>query len=94
MTDEGKVYAFGSNYYGCLGLEEEDDTVLSPVPLPFFSSNPVEEISCGENHVAALTKDGEVYTWGCGEFGKIYWYSTLGYGNKKISVGKKRSIWS
>lgn len=71
MTDEGKVYAFGSNYYGCLGLEEEDDTVLSPVPLRFFSSNPVEEISCGENHVAALTKDGEVYTWGCGEFGKI-----------------------
>lgn len=71
MTDEGKVYAFGSNYYGCLGLEEEDDTVLSPVPLPFFSSNPVEEISCGENHVAALTKDGEVYTWGSGEFGKI-----------------------
>eukprot|EP00105_Crassostrea_gigas_P042340 XP_019926488.1 PREDICTED: serine/threonine-protein kinase Nek9-like [Crassostrea gigas] len=71
VSDEGKVYAFGSNYYGCLGLEEEDDTVLSPVPLPFFSSNPVEEISCGENHVAALTKDGEVYTWGCGEFGRL-----------------------
>ena len=74
FTDEGKVHAFGSNYYGCLGMEEEDDAVLSPVPIPFFSTNPVEEISCGENHVAALTKDGEVYTWGCGEFGmRDYW---------------------
>nr|XP_022334597.1 serine/threonine-protein kinase Nek9-like isoform X1 [Crassostrea virginica] len=71
VADEGKVHAFGSNYYGCLGMEEEDDAVLSPVPIPFFSSNPVEEISCGENHVAALTMDGEVYTWGCGEFGRL-----------------------
>ncbi|XP_048735252.1 serine/threonine-protein kinase Nek9-like isoform X2 [Ostrea edulis] len=70
VSDEGKVHAFGSNYYGCLGVEEED-AVLSPLLVPFFSSNPVEEISCGENHVAALTKDGDVYTWGCGEFGRL-----------------------
>jgi alpha-tubulin suppressor-like RCC1 family protein len=31
----------------------------------------VSEISCGDAHVAALTKEGEVFTWGCGEFGKL-----------------------
>ncbi|XP_062587241.1 serine/threonine-protein kinase Nek9-like isoform X2 [Saccostrea cucullata] len=70
VSDEGKVHAFGSNYYGCLGVEEEEE-VLSPLLVPFFSSNPVDEVSCGENHVAALTKDGDVYTWGCGEFGRL-----------------------
>ena len=34
------------------------------------------QVSCGEAHVIALTKSGEVYTWGCGEFGR------LGIGNE------------
>ena len=29
------------------------------------------QISCGDAHVVALTKDGEVYTWGCGEYGRL-----------------------
>ncbi|XP_063426870.1 serine/threonine-protein kinase Nek9-like [Mytilus trossulus] len=72
VTDEGQVYASGSDYYGCLGVDnEEGDSVLSLIPINFFSSRPVEEISCGDNHCVALTKEGDVYTWGCGEFGRL-----------------------
>lgn len=65
------MYTFGSNYYGCLGCDNEaGDEVLEPIPVNFFSNHPVTEISCGENHTVALTKGGDVFTWGCGEFGK------------------------
>lgn len=26
---------------------------------------------CGSNYSAAVTKDGKVYTWGSGEFGRL-----------------------
>ncbi|XP_023931133.1 serine/threonine-protein kinase Nek9 [Lingula anatina] len=72
VTDEGVVYAFGSDYYGCLGCEgQEGDEAHFPVTIDFFHSKPVEQISCGDAHVVALTKEGEVYTWGCGEFGRL-----------------------
>ncbi|XP_045186998.2 serine/threonine-protein kinase Nek9-like isoform X2 [Mercenaria mercenaria] len=72
VSDEGQVYSFGSDFYGCLGCEnEEGDEVTSPVCINLFGSCPVQEVSCGDNHVVALTKDGDVYTWGCGEFGRL-----------------------
>ena len=73
IADDGNVYTFGSDYYGCLGCDnEEDDEVITPLLLNFFSNRPVQEVSCGDNHVVALTQNREVYTWGCGEFGMCY----------------------
>ena len=70
FSDEGQVFAFGSNFYGCLGSENCDDEVSSPCRIETFLRLPVQEVACGDNHVVALTKMGSVYTWGCGEFGK------------------------
>jgi len=28
-------------------------------------------ISCGSDHMAALTGDGHIYTWGCGGNGRL-----------------------
>jgi len=64
------VYTFGSDFYGCLGVDEGEEEVTSPVCVPTFAALPVLEVSCGDNHVAALTRAGDVYTWGCGEFGR------------------------
>ncbi|XP_060069030.1 serine/threonine-protein kinase Nek9-like [Ylistrum balloti] len=72
VTDEGQVYAFGSDYYGCLGCDnEEGDEVLVPILVDYFNTRPVAEVSCGQCHVMALTRDTEVYSWGCGEFGRL-----------------------
>ncbi|CAH1792116.1 unnamed protein product [Owenia fusiformis] len=93
ITDEGMMYTFGSNYYGCLGVEEADEEVLLPLQVPFFAENPVEMVSCGQSHVVALTRDNQVYTWGCGEFGR------LGHGDEddrmeptKVDFKGKRKI--
>lgn len=64
------MYAFGSDYYGCIGIDKAyGSEVLEPLQLDFFLTNPVEQVSCGDNHVAVLTRNREVYTWGCGEYG-------------------------
>ncbi|KAK7496905.1 hypothetical protein BaRGS_00011885, partial [Batillaria attramentaria] len=70
LLDEGVLYGFGSNYYGCVGAAGEDE-VLVPQPIEFFLDHPVLQVSCGDAHVAVLTRYGDVYTWGSGEFGKL-----------------------
>uniref|UniRef100_G3V5V0 Serine/threonine-protein kinase Nek9 n=1 Tax=Homo sapiens TaxID=9606 RepID=G3V5V0_HUMAN len=72
VTDEGQLYAFGSDYYGCMGVDKvAGPEVLEPMQLNFFLSNPVEQVSCGDNHVVVLTRNKEVYSWGCGEYGRL-----------------------
>ena len=71
-ADDGELYTFGSDYYGCLGIDQEEgEEVLEPVRVDFFNEKPIYQISCGDNHIVALTQDREVYIWGCGEFGRL-----------------------
>ncbi|CAL8272583.1 unnamed protein product [Merluccius merluccius] len=72
VTDEDQMYMFGSDYYGCLGVESDmGPQVLEPVLLQFFEERPVRQVSCGDNHVVVLTQRGEIYSWGCGEHGRL-----------------------
>lgn len=64
------MYMFGSDYYGCIGVEGEFGTeILEPVLLEFFEERPVCQVSCGDNHVVVLAQSGDIYSWGCGEYG-------------------------
>lgn len=61
---------FGSDYYGCIGVEREmGNEILEPVFLEFFEERRVRQVSCGDNHVVVLTQNGSIYSWGCGEYG-------------------------
>ncbi|XP_029350046.1 serine/threonine-protein kinase Nek9 isoform X2 [Echeneis naucrates] len=72
VTDEDQMYMFGSDYYGCIGVEGEHGIeVLEPVLLEYFEERPVRQVSCGDNHVVVLTQSGEIYSWGCGEYGRL-----------------------
>ncbi|XP_073725913.1 serine/threonine-protein kinase Nek9 [Misgurnus anguillicaudatus] len=72
VTDEDQMYMFGSDYYGCIGVENElGMEVLEPVLLTFFEERPVKQVSCGDNHVVVLTHSGDIYSWGCGEHGRL-----------------------
>uniref|UniRef100_A0A8D2ZTR7 non-specific serine/threonine protein kinase n=1 Tax=Scophthalmus maximus TaxID=52904 RepID=A0A8D2ZTR7_SCOMX len=72
VTDEYQMYMFGSDYYGCIGVEGElGIEILEPVLLEFFEERPVRQVSCGDNHVVVLTQNGEVFSWGCGEYGRL-----------------------
>ncbi|XP_069118156.1 serine/threonine-protein kinase Nek9-like isoform X1 [Argopecten irradians] len=94
VTDEGEVYTFGSDYYGCLGCDnQEGDEVLVPIPVDFFNTRPVAEVSCGQCHVMALTRDREVYSWGCGEFGRLGLGSEDDFGSpQKVETPGKHFI--
>eukprot|EP01102_Stenamoeba_stenopodia_P011123 TRINITY_DN3402_c0_g1_i3.p1 TRINITY_DN3402_c0_g1~~TRINITY_DN3402_c0_g1_i3.p1 ORF type:complete len:821 (+),score=124.66 TRINITY_DN3402_c0_g1_i3:579-3041(+) len=39
--------------------------------LPQFSPDPIADISCGYNHLAALSDSGVLYTWGHGNYGAL-----------------------
>uniref|UniRef100_A0A673BJH9 non-specific serine/threonine protein kinase n=2 Tax=Sphaeramia orbicularis TaxID=375764 RepID=A0A673BJH9_9TELE len=52
VTDEDQMYMFGSDYYGCIGVENVlGSEILEPVLLEFFEERPVRQVSCGDNHV-------------------------------------------
>ncbi|XP_063804360.1 serine/threonine-protein kinase Nek9 isoform X3 [Pseudophryne corroboree] len=72
ITDEGQLYSFGSDYYGCLGVGQSlGSEVLEPILVDFFLHEPVEQVSCGDSHVMVLTRSKSVYSWGCGEYGRL-----------------------
>ncbi|XP_061599731.1 serine/threonine-protein kinase Nek9 [Cololabis saira] len=72
ITEEDQVYMFGSDYYGCIGVESAlGMEILEPVLLEFFEERPVRQVSCGDNHVVVLCQSGDIYSWGCGEYGRL-----------------------
>ncbi len=83
ISEDRDLYVFGSNYSGCLGLglenvkgDESKNQIInrfSPTLVPFFRENnlKINKISTGDIHVIVLTTNNRVFTWGCGEFGRL-----------------------
>jgi NIMA (never in mitosis gene a)-related kinase len=74
LSEEGEVYACGSDYWGCLGQGnpvEQEKSCTVPVPVPLPENLHIEQISCGDTHVMALTRSKEVFSWGCGKYGRL-----------------------
>ncbi|EDO35699.1 predicted protein, partial [Nematostella vectensis] len=72
ITDDGALYTFGSDYFGCIGCSNElDEEVLLPHKVTFFNDKPVEDISCGDCHVVVMCANKAIYSWGCGEHGRL-----------------------
>ncbi|XP_068730773.1 serine/threonine-protein kinase Nek9-like isoform X4 [Montipora capricornis] len=72
ITEDGVLYTFGSDYWGCIGCNNElDEDVLLPQRVDFFANNPVAEVACGECHIVVMTVSKDVYSWGCGEYGRL-----------------------
>ena len=74
VTDSGKVYSWGSNDYGQLGISDMTAEMLkTPSGLyyrsfPYFISSLqrafIVAITAGAYHVAVLSDTGQVYLWG------------------------------
>lgn len=39
--------------------------------IEVLRSKRIRDIACGSNHSAAITSNGELYTWGSGEYGRL-----------------------
>ncbi|XP_076831360.1 putative E3 ubiquitin-protein ligase HERC4 [Brachyhypopomus gauderio] len=72
-----QVFCCGANAAGQLGLKRTDEKGrFSMCVVPALRRLAVASISCGAEHTAVLTKDGEVYTFGEGEHGQLGHNST------------------
>ena len=70
-SNDGEVWSWGDGYKGKLGLgnQESKDTPTKIDPAHF--GDPVSQVACGGIHSSAVTKRGEVFTWGCGSDGRL-----------------------
>ncbi|XP_056291834.1 probable E3 ubiquitin-protein ligase HERC4 [Pseudoliparis swirei] len=75
LTLSGAAFGWGRNHFGQLGLSDCNDR-FSPSLLKSLRSQRVIHISCGEDHTAALTKEGGVFTFGAGGYGQLGHNST------------------
>ena len=86
LTEDGKVFSWGSFQGGQLGLSSEfllnenqkktkDKEMYLSIPtlIPLFGKEDIKikKISCGEAHSLALTEKGKVYSWGFGSNGQL-----------------------
>jgi len=69
LTNEGKLYGWGSNENGRLGVgpEVQDSTIPTEINL----LHPVRQVHAGNRHSACVDEGGSVYTWGCGSNGRL-----------------------
>ncbi|XP_033866323.3 X-linked retinitis pigmentosa GTPase regulator-like [Acipenser ruthenus] len=70
VTDNGKLYMFGSNNWGqlCLGTK---NTVNKPTCVKALKSEKVKLTACGRNHTILYTAKGNVYTAGGNNEGQL-----------------------
>ena len=69
LTTNGILYGWGINDVGQLGLGNNNNQ-YTPHQIKINSNlqKHIVSISCGYHHTSALTKDSELYFWGCNQF--------------------------
>uniref|UniRef100_A0A8C7ZJT1 HECT and RLD domain containing E3 ubiquitin protein ligase 3 n=1 Tax=Oryzias sinensis TaxID=183150 RepID=A0A8C7ZJT1_9TELE len=70
LSLSGAVFGWGKNKAGQLGLNDKQDRAV-PCHIKFLRSQRVVYISCGDEHTAALTKSGGLFTFGDGSRGQL-----------------------
>eukprot|EP01022_Parablepharisma_sp_SALTPOND_P021371 TRINITY_DN417_c0_g1_i1.p1 TRINITY_DN417_c0_g1~~TRINITY_DN417_c0_g1_i1.p1 ORF type:complete len:1167 (-),score=122.17 TRINITY_DN417_c0_g1_i1:1806-5306(-) len=72
ITNNGSIYTMGSNADGRLGIGDRTVKLAStPCLVEGLSRLNAVEIACGWGHTAAVIDNGEVFTWGVGEYGAL-----------------------
>ncbi len=81
LTDTGKLYSWGSNDYGQLGISDQTAEMLKTPAGIYFRSVPyaisslrsvfIVAITAGTYHFAVLSDTGHVYVWGSNSEGQL-----------------------
>ncbi|XP_023713900.1 E3 ubiquitin-protein ligase HERC2 [Cryptotermes secundus] len=70
LTLDGKVFSWGEGEDGKLGHNSRL-SLDKPRLIESLKSKRIRDIACGSSHSAAITSNGELYTWGLGEYGRL-----------------------
>jgi len=72
VTGDGKLYMFGSNLMGELGVGETDRRSINvPTHVKSLADSHVIQVSCGDSHTGAVTSDGQLYMFGTNGLGQL-----------------------
>jgi alpha-tubulin suppressor-like RCC1 family protein len=63
LTEDGKLYAWGANDVGQLGVGDKDIR-YSSTPMEVCIEGNIKEIAIGAFHAYALLENGDLYGWG------------------------------
>uniref|UniRef100_UPI00398EDCE3 probable E3 ubiquitin-protein ligase HERC4 n=1 Tax=Pristiophorus japonicus TaxID=55135 RepID=UPI00398EDCE3 len=103
LSLSGAVFGWGCNKFGQLGLNDEVDR-YDPALLKSLRTQKIVYVCCGEDHTAALTKEGGVFTFGAGGYGQLGHNSTnheinprkvfelMGYVITQIACGRQHTL--
>lgn len=69
VTDDGDLYTFGTGYLGNGRRGDDDGETTEPQKIENLP--PISMISCGGEHVAFVARNGDLYTFGNGYFGRL-----------------------
>lgn len=69
ITDDNKLYSWGENCSGQLGINHNENQSF-PQMVDFFCYQYIDEIICGYNNAFAIV-NGAVYSWGNNEKGQL-----------------------
>lgn len=70
LTQDGKVFSWGEGEGGKLG-HGNGNSLDKPRLIEALKSKRIRDIACGSGHSAAISSNGELYTWGLGEYGRL-----------------------
>ncbi|MDD2999624.1 MAG: hypothetical protein PHV05_11235 [Candidatus Riflebacteria bacterium] len=84
LTESGKVYTWGRNNYGQLGLNNTTDRSTPVRVTATIGSLNITSISAGNYHSLATDEDGNVYAWGLQTYGRLG--NAASTGNRLIPV--------
>ncbi|XP_068434962.1 probable E3 ubiquitin-protein ligase HERC1 isoform X7 [Clinocottus analis] len=71
FTTEGEVFSWGDGDYGKLGHGNSSTQKYPKLIMGPLQGKVVVCVSAGYRHSAAVSEDGELYTWGEGDFGRL-----------------------
>ena len=83
LTVDGKVFSWGEGDDGKLGHFSRMNCER-PRLIEALRSKRIRDIACGSAHSAAISSNGDLYTWGLGDYGR------LGHGNNDTQLRPKQ----
>ncbi|XP_069486625.1 probable E3 ubiquitin-protein ligase HERC6 [Ambystoma mexicanum] len=71
LSRDGRVFSWGQNRDGQLGLAKKTDPLPNPQPITSLNGVPLAQISAGGSHSFALCHSGTVFAWGKNSAGQL-----------------------
>ena len=71
LSRKGDLYAWGHNAYGQLGIGERVNFKNIPIKVIRANEFTIKHVTCGQNHVLAVSTDGKLLGFGSNYYGQL-----------------------